>query len=316
MASVLAEAISWLKGSKYGYTYKDKIALFLYIANAIIIIIFIIGIFGKARAIDIYFKRTYLLNWIPIKSVLVKIDGIMLSLPMILDYMILVKPDWEKEERQFVTELNLEDDDDRISIDIGANIGIYTLLLSHLYPKCKVISIEASPTIFEKLKLNCQLNNLLPGSNLVLLNKAVSDKDGTRVDFYEKHSMSTMSKEFLTSISSKIITNKDDELHKEIVRTVTIDNLAETTNINEISFLKIDVEGAEVLVLKGAINILTEKKVRNMIIEYHSFENYDYAVKLLDEIGYTIINSEQRYNDKTSTEKKFVNGHIIATLKE
>ena len=316
MASVLAEAISWLKGSKYGYTYKDKIALFLYIANAIIIIIFIIGIFGKARAIDIYFKRTYLLNWIPIKSVLVKIDGIMLSLPMILDYMILVKPDWEKEERQFVTELNLEDDDDRIAIDIGANIGIYTLLLSHLYPKCKVISIEASPTIFEKLKLNCQLNNLLPGSNLVLLNKAVSDKDGTRVDFYEKHSMSTMSKEFLTSISSKIITNKDDELHKEIVRTVTIDNLAETANINEISFLKIDVEGAEVLVLKGAINILTEKKVRNMIIEYHSFENYDYAVKLLDEIGYTIINSQQRYNDKTSTEKKFVNGHIIATLKE
>lgn len=316
MASVLAEAISWLKGSKYGYTYKDKIALFLYIANAIIIIIFIIGIFGKARAIDIYFKRTYLLNWIPIKSVLVKIDGIMLSLPMILDYMILVKPDWEKEERQFVTELNLEDDDDRISIDIGANIGIYTLLLSHLYPKCKVISIEPSPTIFEKLKLNCQLNNLLPGSNLVLLNKAVSDKDGTWVEFYEKHSMSTMSKEFLTSISSKIITNKDDELHKEIVRTVTIDNLAETTNINEISFLKIDVEGAEVLVLKGAINILTEKKVRNMIIEYHSFENYDYAVKLLDEIGYTIINSQQRYNDKTSTEKKFVNGHIIATLKE
>ena len=290
--------------------------MFLYIANAIIIIIFIIGIFGKARAIDIYFKRTYLLNWIPIKSVLVKIDGIMLSLPMILDYMILVKPDWEKEERQFVTELNLEDDDDRISIDIGANIGIYTLLLSHLYPKCKVISIEASPTIFEKLKLNCQLNNLLPGSNLVLLNKAVSDKDGTWVEFYEKHSMSTMSKEFLTSISSKIITNKDDELHKEIVRTVTIDNLAETTNINEISFLKIDVEGAEVLVLKGAINILTEKKVRNMIIEYHSFENYDYAVKLLDEIGYTIINSQQRYNDKTSTEKKFVNGHIIATLKE
>jgi FkbM family methyltransferase len=316
VASVLAEAISWLKGSKYGYTYKDKIALFLYIANAIIIIIFIIGIFGKARAIDIYFKRTYLLNWIPIKSVLVKIDGIMLSLPMILDYMILVKPDWEKEERQFVTELNLEDDDDRISIDIGANIGIYTLLLSHLYPKCKVISIEASPTIFEKLKLNCQLNNLLPGSNLVLLNKAVSDKDGTWVEFYEKHSMSTMSKEFLTSISSKIITNKDDELHKEIVRTVTIDKLAETTNINEISFLKIDVEGAEVLVLKGAINILTEKKVRNMIIEYHSFENYDYAVKLLDEIGYTIINSLQRYNSKTSTEKKFVNGHIIATLKE
>jgi FkbM family methyltransferase len=316
VASVLAEVISWLKGSKYGYTSKDKIALFLYIANAIIIIIFIIGIFGKARAIDIYFKRTYLLNWIPIKSVLVKRDGIMLSLPMILDYIILVKPEWEEEERQFVIELNLEDDDDGVAIDIGANIGIYTLLLSHLYPTCKVISIEASPTIFEKLKSNCQLNNLLPGSNLVLLNKAVSDKNGTSVEFYEKHSMSTMSKEFLTNISSKIITKKDDELKKKIVRTVTIDNLAETTNINEISLFKIDVEGAEVLVLKGAINTLNEKKVRNMIIEYHSFENYDYAIKLLDEIGYTIINSQKRYNDKTSKENKFVNGHIIATLKK
>jgi FkbM family methyltransferase len=316
VASVLPEAISWLKGSKYGYTYKDKIALFLYIANAIIIIIFIIGIFGKARAIDIYFKRTYLLNWIPIKSVLVKRDGIMLSLPMILDYIILVKPDWEEEVRQFVIELNLEDDDDGVAIDIGANIGIYTLLLSHLYPKCKVISIEASPTIFEQLKSNCQLNNLLPGSNLVLLNKAVSDKNGTSVEFYEKHSMSTMSKEFLTNISSKIITNKDDELNKKIVRTVTIDNLAETTSLNEISLLKIDVEGAEVLVLKGAINTLNEKKVRNMIIEYHSFENYDYAIKLLDEIGYTIINSQERYNDKTSKENKFVNGHIMATLKK
>jgi hypothetical protein len=176
VASVLAEVLGWLKGSKYGYTYRDKIALFLYIGNAIIVIIFIIGIFGKARAVDIYFKRTYLLNWIPIKSVLVKRDGIMLSLPMILDYIILVKPDWEKEARQFVTKLNL-DDNNRIVVDIGANIGFYTLILSHLYPKCKIISIEASPAIFEKLKLNCQINNLFPKSNLVLLNKAVSDKN-------------------------------------------------------------------------------------------------------------------------------------------
>jgi hypothetical protein len=66
MRSILSESISWIKGSKYGYTYKDKIVLFLYIFNAIIIIIFIIGIFGKNKLIDTYFKRTYLLNWIPV----------------------------------------------------------------------------------------------------------------------------------------------------------------------------------------------------------------------------------------------------------
>jgi hypothetical protein len=80
------------------------------------------------------------------------------------------------------------------------------------------------------------------------------------------------------------------------VRTVTIDNLVETTGINEISLLKIDIEGAEVLALKGAINTLTQKKIKNMIIEYHSLENYNYIIKLLkkEELGYTIINSQER----------------------
>jgi hypothetical protein len=104
-------------------------------------------------------------------------------------------------------------------------------------------------------------------------------------------------------------------LNKKLVRTVTIDNLVETININEISLLKIDVEGAEVLALKGAINTLTkQKKIKNMVIEYHSLENYNYIIKLLEEeeLGYTIVNSQERFNK----EKEFVNGHIMAILQE
>jgi FkbM family methyltransferase len=316
MRSILSELISWLKGCKYGYTYKDKIVLFLYIFNAIIIIIFITGIFGKNKLIDIYFKRTYLLNWIPVKSVLVKIDGAILSLPMILDYIILVKPDWEEKEREFMTQLNLNyNNNNAIVMDIGANIGIYTILLSHIYPKAKIIAIEASPTIFEMLRSNCKLNNLLfpSGSNVLLINKAISDKDDITTEFYEKHSMSTMLKEFLTNLSSTILTNKD-QLNKKLVKTETIDNLVDTIGVNEISLLKIDVEGAEVLALKGAIKTLTHKKIKNMVIEYHSLENYNYIVKLLEEkeLGYTIVNSQERFNK----EKEFVNGHIMAILQE
>lgn len=107
---------------------------------------------------------------------------------------------------------------------MGANIGIYTIILSHLCPKSKIISVEASPAIFDNLKLNCQLNNLRnTESNVFLINKAISDKDELEVEFYEKHSMSTMHKEFLTSISNLIITN-DKELNKKIVRTISIDN--------------------------------------------------------------------------------------------
>jgi FkbM family methyltransferase len=239
----------------------------------------------------------------------------MLSLPMILDYIILVKPDWEEKEREFMTQLNLNYNINAIVMDIGANIGIYTILLSHIYPKAKIIAIEASPSIFEMLKSNCKLNNLLfPGSNVLLINKAISDKDDTTAEFYEKHSMSTMLKEFLIVLSSTIITNQD-QLNKRVVRTVTIDNLVGTAGVNEISLLKIDIEGAEVLALKGAINTLTQKKIKNMVIEYHSLENYNYIIKLLEEeeLGYTIINSQERYNNK---ETEFVNGHIMAILQE
>jgi hypothetical protein len=50
-----------------------------------------------------------------------------------------------------------------------------------------------------------------------------------------------------------------------------------------------------------------------MVIEYHSLENYNYIIKLLEEkLGYTIINSQERYNKET----EFVNGHIMAILQE
>jgi FkbM family methyltransferase len=92
-----------------------------------------------------------------------------------------------------------------------------------------------------------------------LINKAVSDKDGIEADFYESHSMSTMCKEFLTSINNSIIRN-NEKLIKKKVRTVTIDSLVETHNIDEISLLKIDVEGSEVSALKGAVNTLIRRR--------------------------------------------------------
>ena len=50
-----------------------------------------------------------------------------------------------------------------------------------------------------------------------------------------------------------------------------------------------------------------------MIIERQSLENYNYIIKLLEkELGYTIINSQKRFNKETG----YVNGHIMAILQE
>ena len=158
VTSAVSEALDWLKGSKYGYRFRDKIVLFLYILNATIILIFNYAIFGKDKTLELYFHKSRLLNWMPFKSVVIQREGIKLLLPMIIDYIIVVKSDWEKEERAFLTKLDIQKKnndnphDDNFIIDIGANIGFYTILFAKRYPKHKVISVEASKKIFKQLE--------------------------------------------------------------------------------------------------------------------------------------------------------------------
>lgn len=322
MASALHEALDWLKGSKYGYKLKDKAILFVYILNATIVLILTYSIFGKDKALEIYFRKNRLLNWLPFKTVVIQIDGVKRSLPMIIDYIVLVKSDWEKEERAFLIDLNLEKDDGKNNrsfvIDVGANMGFYTILFAKRYPGHKVISIEPSKKTFRQLKRNCYLNNI-DDSRLILINKASADVDGKETEFYEIESMSTIQKDFMVNLpisSNNNNNDNDDPLlagHKDIVETTTIDGIVELENIESISLLKIDMEGAEILTLKGAAQTLKEKKIKIIMIEYHSLENHNYIVNLLMELGYSVqYSSKQR--PAIHKDPKYVNGHIIAKL--
>ena len=100
---------------------------------------------------------------------------------------------------------------------------------------------------------NCELNKL-DRSKVFFINKAVSDSEAKKVEFYEIESMSTILKEFLIDIDTR---DKDNQIYtNEIVETITIDNIVISENIDKISLMKIDVEGAEVLLLNGAIETL------------------------------------------------------------
>lgn len=299
MESTLGEICDWLKGIKFGYSARDRFVLFTYIINAIIVILFLVSFFGKEKTAKIIFSKPSLVDWIPAKNVLVKIDGILLSLPVRIDYMLFVKSNVEREEREFASKLHF---DNGFIMDLGANIGHYAIMLAKKYPKTKIIAVEASASIFPLLKSNCKLNNL---TNLVFYNRAISDRDDEIIEFFERDCLSTIQKQFLNALHIPL-----QQINKEKVRTLTIDGLIENENIDQVMLLKMDIEGAEVLALKGASSTLKEMKIKNMIIEYHNHSNRTYITNLLKNLGYSYSLHERT---TLFENKDLASGHIIAT---
>ena len=75
--------------------------------------------------------------------------------------------------------------------------------------------------------------------------------------------------------------------------------------------MKIDVDGAELLVENSAIETLKQGRIETMIIEFHSHGNYIHIIKLLKELRCSIISKERHQIDKNP---EYTNGHITAKL--
>jgi FkbM family methyltransferase len=144
-------------------------------------------------------------------------------------------------------------------IDIGANVGVYTKILSELVgPDGHVYSIEPFPATFEILCYNARklhLNNVEP------INVAVSDSQGTVTMALPLNSSGTE-----THYRASIITNpvEQDKIETANVRATTIDSrfLSESGTI---SFIKCDVEGHEPACIKGAAKFLAQSKAAWLI---------------------------------------------------
>ena len=165
-------------------------------------------------------------------------------------------------------------------------------------PKGKVISIEADPKNMDMLNKNIKLNEL--SEHVITLNYAASsNKSKVKLSIPEKKSGHT--------IYSSIITTRSTEKFIE-VNANTLDNLLHENEISleQLNWIKIDVEGAELEVLKGATNILSNSKDISFLIEIHDVGNG----KTLYE---PIMDLLKNYNFKIEFEKVYGTGerHII-----
>lgn len=135
-----------------------------------------------------------------------------------------------------------------IFVDIGANVGHYTLLASGI-SGCRTIAIEPIPLTFKKLKQNISLNNL--NSKTTLYNIGLGSTEG-------KLFFNVVENNALSHVSSE---NYSDGIE---IPSTTLSSLLVKIKPK---MLKIDVEGYEYEVLKGANNLLREPSLEVLIIE-------------------------------------------------
>jgi FkbM family methyltransferase len=188
-----------------------------------------------------------------------------------------------------------------IVVDIGAHMGRYTIIgAKRVGAQGKVVAIEAHPGNFEMLNSNIKLNQL---TNVIPLNYAVYSKE-TKIKLYlpEVESGYTMHHSIM---SSYVFTKYKDKTEDKFVEVSanTLDYFLQLEGITDVNWIKIDVEGAEFEVLKGAHNVLSNSKNISLLIEVHGKDTYE-----------PIIKSLRSYNFKIDFEKTYENGekHIIA----
>ena len=146
-----------------------------------------------------------------------------------------------------------------IVIDAGANIGLHTLNMAKIVGKTgKVFAFEPEITNFGILKKNIKLNNY---TNIFAEHKAVGEKDGIATLYRSNHPG-------MHKIDSEPQHSKD-KLNVDIIN---LDNFFNKNHIQpKIDFIKIDVEGFELSVLKGMKNILKNNKNIKILLElYHN----------------------------------------------
>src|ERR687894_2137208 len=163
-------------------------------------------------------------------------------------------------------------------VDVGAHMGRYTITSSKSVGQHgRVIAVEAHPYNFRILYNNLRLNKL---QNVSALNCAVYSKKG-RLKLYlpDEDLGYTMHHSLMTNyLATK--NRKQKEGRYIEVQADTLDNLLRSKGITTVNWIKIDVEGAEYEVLKGAVETLAESKDISILVEVHGKETYHPTMEL------------------------------------
>lgn len=207
-----------------------------------------------------------------------------------------------------------------IYIDIGAWIGPTVLYSANIYKK--VFAIEPDPIAFSRLKKNVTTNNF---NNVILIEKGLSKEDGV-IEFGGNgplgNSESTLlisdKKDYLSykgRHTTSFKTKQDDIVE---IETITIESLLEQQNIepDDISLIKMDIEGGEKIVVPALVNFLNKYKPVFYISLHRCFLRPIDITKIVD-ILFNIYDKCYYFTDKgtkTLVDKDNINNKNLCCL--
>lgn len=161
-----------------------------------------------------------------------------------------------------------------VVVDVGACLGTYLhMFCGILGATGKIYAVEMMPQNYSSIELRF---GHLP--NIEFHNVAISDKNGMEPMYLAD-----------SSETCGILESNGTEIGK--ITSVTLDELLKDEN--EISLIKIDVEGAELKVLKGMKEVI--KRTKSLMIECHNNEIWPEIRRILiEENGFSCYNVEKR----------------------
>src|SRR5829696_8917938 len=151
-----------------------------------------------------------------------------------------------------------------VVFDVGANVGDYALLVRRHLPQATVYAFEPARSVYEELSRRVRPE----GERVRPFNLGFSDAEKT-VELYS-YTVEGQEVSLISSIDLRLPTQAVEvETHaSERVQVDTLDRFCEAGGVARIDFLKLDVEGHELSVLRGARRMLAEGRVSAIQFEF------------------------------------------------
>lgn len=189
------------------------------------------------------------------------------------------KEGYEIEELAMVNTLCDYIKNDGIFLDVGANLGWYTLNVCKKYPGLKSYAFEPINETYLKMLRNVELNGL---ENCEVMNTGLSDENKKVSFFYDVVASGASSMVDLREMETTV------KVGSEVKR---LDDVMEEKHIEKIDFIKCDVEGSELFVFKGGIESIRKYKpiiFSEMLRKWSAKFNYhpNDIIHLLEDVGY------------------------------